>query len=130
MILVDTSAWMEYLRATGSAVDVRLSSAIADGDDLGVLDVVHLELLAGAGDEKRADELRRFLAHFHALPGSSPADHELGASLYRAARRAGETVRSLLDCLVAAAALRLDCDLLARDRDYEVLARVSALRLL
>ncbi len=129
MILVDTSAWVEFLRGTGSPADLAVGRAVGAGDDLGVLDVVRLELLAGAGQEARADELRRFLARFRALPGSSPADHELAASLYRAARRRGETVRSLLDCLIAAAALRLDVELLAQDRDYEVLAGVSNLRL-
>lgn len=56
------------------------------------------------------------------VPAASPADHETAAALYGAARRTGATVRSLLDCLVAAAALRTDSVLLARDRDFEVIA--------
>ena len=49
--------------------------------------------------------------------------------LYRATRRSGQTVRSLIDCLVAAVALRVDAPVLARDRDFEILAGVSRLRL-
>lgn len=129
MIIVDTSAWVEFLRATGSAADRALTAAIRDGEDLGAVDVVRLELLAGARDDSAVAHLTRLLARCTAAPASSPADHEHAALLYRAARRDGETVRSLLDCLVAAAALRLDAPVLARDRDYEVLAWVSALRL-
>ncbi|MGI8537971.1 MAG: type II toxin-antitoxin system VapC family toxin [Mycobacteriales bacterium] len=128
-MIADTSAWVEFLRATGSASHRRLVTAVRDGEQVVVLDIVLLELLSGAASEARASELRRFLAAFTAVPAASPADHELGAELYRAARRAGETIRSLLDCLVAAAALRLDLPVLARDRDFEVLARVSPLRL-
>ena len=129
MILVDTSAWIEFLRGTGSAVDHELARAVQRGDQLGVLDVVRLELLAGAGSEERVLELRRLLARFTSLPAASPADHEQAAALYRAARRAGQTVRSLVDCLVAAAALRLNVPVLARDRDFAVLADVSDLAL-
>ena len=129
MILVDTSAWVEFLRGTGSPVDQALTRAVQAGDRLGVLDVVRLELLAGAGGEERVLELRRLLARFTPLSAASPADHEQAAALYRAGRRSGETVRSLVDCLVAAAALRLHVPVLARDRDFAALARVSELEL-
>ena len=129
MIVVDSSAWIEYLRGTGSAADEAVSRLVKKPAQVAVLDVVLLELLAGAGDESRADEIARFLARFTAVRTASPADHELAAALYRAARRAGETVRSLLDCLIAAAALRLDAAVLAQDRDFDVLARTSSLRL-
>jgi predicted nucleic acid-binding protein len=129
MIVVDTSAWAEYLRATGSDADVALTRAVRAQNAIGVPDVVRLELLAGAGSDGQVRDLQRLLARFTALPGASPADHERAAALYRAARRTGETVRSLLDCLVAAAALRTDSAVLARDRDFEVLAEVSPLRL-
>ena len=128
-MVVDTSAWVEYLRATGSPADAALTDAVRTSDDIGVPDVVRLELLAGAGTDVQVRDLQRLLGRFHAVPAASPADHETAAALYRAARRTGATVRSLLDCLVAAAALRTDSSLLARDRDFEVIARVSPLRL-
>ena len=129
-MVVDTSAWVEYLRATDSPADAALTAAIRNGDPIGVPDVVRLELLAGAGTEEQVRDVERLLARFSAMPGASPADHDTAAALYRAARRTGHTVRSLLACLVAAATLRTDAALLARDRDFEVIARVSPLRLL
>lgn len=129
MILADTSAWVEFLRATGSEVDEAMTVAVRDPGALAVPDVVRLELLAGAGSEVEAEELARLLERFVAAPTLSPGDHDVAAGLYRSARRGGETVRSLVDCLVAAIALRLGLVVLARDRDFAALARVSDLRL-
>ena len=128
MIVVDTSAWVEFLRGTGSPADLRVTSLLDTGDVL-VPDAVRLELLAGAGSEERAAELARLLARFRPTATVSPGDHDVAALLYRRARRSGTTVRSLLDCLIAAVALRLDAEVLARDRDFDVLAKVSELRL-
>ena len=129
-MVVDTSAWVEFLRATGSPADAALTDAVRASDDIGVPDVVRLELLAGAGTDVQVRDLQRLLGRCQAMPAASPADHETAAALYRAARRTGATVRSLLDCLVAAAAaLRTDSALLARDGDFEMIARVSPLRL-
>ncbi len=129
MIVVDSSAWVEFLRRTGSPVNEALRTALDTGSVLGVVDVVRLEVLAGAATDEQIVTVSRLLARGRALPAVSPADHEHAAMLYRAARRSGQTVRSLIDCLVAAVALRVDAPVLARDRDFEVLAGVSGLRL-
>ena len=129
LIVVDTSAWVEYLRATGSPASTALKRALTAEDELGVVDVVRMKLLAGAGSDEQVVTVSRLLARGTALPTLSPADHEYGANLYRAARRSGETVRSMVDCLVTAVAVRLDAPVLARDRDFEVLRQVCPLRL-
>lgn len=129
MIVVDTSAWVEYLRRTGSPANKTLKEALDREDELGVVDVVRMELLAGAGSDEQVVTVSRLLARGVALPTLSPADHEYAASLYTAARRSGTTVRSMIDCMVASVAVRLDAPVLARDRDYEVLRQVCPLRL-
>jgi predicted nucleic acid-binding protein len=48
-------------------------------------------------------------------------------NLHRAARRAGVTVRSGVDCLIAACAIRNGLTVLHHDRDFDALARVSPL---
>lgn len=90
---------------------------------------MRLELLAGARSEEASEQLVRLLARFVALPAASPADHEHAAWLYREVRSRGEAVRSLMDCLIAAAAVRLDATLLARDRDCTLISAISPLRL-
>ena len=55
-------------------------------------------------------------------------DVEDAASIYRACRRIGHTVRSTNDCLIAAIAIRNDVPVLHRDRDYDVIAQITGLR--
>lgn len=129
MIVVDTSAWVEYLRKTGSPANRAVKRALTSSGELGVVDVVRMELLAGAGGDDQVLTVSRLLARGVALPALSPGDHEYAATLYRAARRSGMTVRSMIDCLVAAVAIRLDAPVLAQDRDFEVLGQVCPLRL-
>jgi len=127
-ILVDTSAWVEYLRGTGSAVHLELQRLVGEGQALGTTDVVIMELLAGGRGETRARELRRFILGFVHLPVRGLADFEAAAALYRECRRGGYTPRSLDDCLIAAVAIRAECRVLHHDRDFDGIARCTALK--
>jgi predicted nucleic acid-binding protein len=130
VILADTSAWVEYLRATGSPAHVRLRELIAGQGELATTEVVVMELLAGAAAQEEAARLRRLLGRFELLPVEGLADYEAAADLSRRCRAGGETVRKLTDCLIAAVAIRHGATLLHRDRDFEVIARHSRLQVL
>ena len=69
------------------------------------------------------------LATFHHLPIDDLGDFEHAADIQRACRSQGETVRSLVDCLIAAVAIREDLPVLSADRDFEVIARHTGLQL-
>lgn len=129
MILVDTSAWIEYLRATNSMEHQILRALIERDAELATTDPVVMELLAGARDEAHLDALRRFVLRFEHLPIQGLADFESAADLYRRCRRSGTTPRSLTDCLVISVALREDVPLLARDRDFENIAAATGARI-
>jgi hypothetical protein len=124
MILVDTSAWIEYLRDTGSPACVAVDHLLES--DIATCDAVRMELLAGARDERRLTQLRRLLARTSTLP-TGPADFEDAAVLYRACRRNGETVRKLIDCLIGAVAVRGGASVLHADADFDALARHTSL---
>jgi predicted nucleic acid-binding protein len=128
VILADTSAWVEYLRATGSPAHLRLRQLIADGDELVTTEVVMMELLAGETTPNGVTRLRRLLGRFELLPIEGLADYEAAAELYRRCRTGGETVRKLTDCLIAAVVLRHGAVLLHRDHDFEVIARHAPFR--
>jgi predicted nucleic acid-binding protein len=130
VILADTSAWVEYLRATGSPAHVRLRELIAGQGELATTEVVVMELLAGAAAQAEAARLRRLLGRFELLPVEGLADYEAAADLSRRCRAGGETVRKLTDCLIAAVAIRHGATLLHRDHDFEVIARHSRLQVL
>jgi predicted nucleic acid-binding protein len=124
MILVDTSAWVEFLRDTGSPACQAVDDLLAG--DLATCDVVMMEVLAGAGDERHLVELRRLLARATVV-SMVPADYEEAAGLYRTCRRRGETVRRLTDCLIAAVTIRAGAQLLHAGVDFTVLARHTSL---
>ena len=126
MILIDTSAWVEFLRDTGSAVCNRVEALL--DDEIATCDMVHLEVFAGARDELHLRHFRGLLARAVSLP-TAPADYEQAAALYRRCRRRGETVRKPADCLIAAVAIRADAALLHKDSDFDVLARHTELRI-
>lgn len=127
MILVDSSAWIEFQRATGSPADRRLTDAIKSDEPLATMGIVVMEVLAGARDERHAGELRRLLGRCRFLPLEEPSDHEVAAGLYRACRREGTTIRRLPDCLIAAVAIRNGISLMHQDADFEAIARHSPL---
>lgn len=126
MILIDTSAWVEFLRDTGSAICNRVDALL--DDEIATCHPVRMEVLAGARDEQHLSDLRGLLAR-GSLIATEPTDYEEAAALYRACRRRGETVRRLIDCLIAAAAIRTSVPVLHSDSDFEILARHTALQI-
>ena len=129
MILVDTSAWVEYDRATGSETDQRLAELISTGGDIAVTEPVLMEVLAGARDERRATDLRRLLTSFGWIAAEAQTDFEGAARVYRACRREGVTPSGLIDCMIASIALRSGSAVLAADADFERMSRVIPLTL-
>lgn len=129
MILADTSAWVEFDRATGGPVDLRLTELITDGQDLAVTEPVIAEVAAGARTDEREIALRRMLARCHLLPCDAAIDFDGAVRVYRLCRRAGVTPRGLLDCMIAAIALRWDAAVLAHDVDLAHISTVVPLRM-
>jgi len=127
MILADTSAWVEYDRATGGPVDLRITDLIAEDGPLAVTDAVVMEVLAGARSDQREADLRRLLLRFELLRFDVAADFHGAARIYRRCRREGVTPRGLIDCMIASVALRHEAVLLAHDVDLHRVAKVVGL---
>lgn len=127
MILADTSAWIEYDRATGSAVDARISELIRGGGALAVTEPVMMEVLAGARDDRREADLRRLLLRFAWLPFDAAADFDGAVRIYRRCRSVGVTPRGLVDCMIASVAWRAGASLLAHDVDLSRIAQVAGI---
>ena len=87
-----------------------------------------MELLIGPADEERAKQRRRFLDRFEVVALEPLIDAEEAAAIHRRCRRAGETPRNLIDCMIAAVAIRRDEPVVHRDRDFDVIARHTRLQ--
>jgi len=121
-VLVDTSVWIELFTASESTADLWLTERIRADSPIVVPEVVLMELLIGTTDEAKAALRRRRLQRFVIEPLAPVRDAEDAAAIHRECRRHGHTVRSMIDCLVAAMALRLEVPVAHRDRDFEVIA--------
>ena len=125
MVLVDTSAWIEVFRRS-SGIDLE---SIVDLDDVVTCLPIVQEVLQGFDDEHDFSVAREAMLAFPVV--ESPLGDEVfleAVGLYRRARRAGKTVRSSVDCLIAACAIRHGLTVLHHDRDFTALSEVSTLR--
>lgn len=129
MILADTSAWVEYDRATGSDADRRITDLIVTSGPLMFTEPVLMEVLAGARSDAREDDLRRLLLRCDLARFDVVSDFEAAARIYRRCRTAGVTPRGMVDCMIAAVAYRLGLALLAWDADMVRVAEVIGIEL-
>jgi predicted nucleic acid-binding protein len=124
VVLVDTSVWIEVFR---KGARFQLESAVATDDIVTCLPVVQ-EVLQGFREERAFALARDAMLSFPIVESPLRAEVVLeAANLFRAARRAGLTVRSGVDCLIAACAIRNGLTLLHKDRDFDAIARISSL---
>jgi predicted nucleic acid-binding protein len=124
VVLVDTSVWIEVFR---KPCRFKLESAVDFDEVVTCLPVIH-EVLQGFRDDGPYALARDAMLSLPIV--ESPLRREVfleATELYRRARRTGRTVRSGVDCLIAACAIRNSLAVLHRDRDFESLAAVSGL---
>jgi predicted nucleic acid-binding protein len=120
-VLVDTSAWVDFLNGYPSPARQALVELIEGEDEVCTCGIVVAEVFQGLRREKGRDELKRLFGELLFLEPSGIELSFKAAEVYRALRRRGTTVRSTIDCLVAALAEENACYVLARDRDLEAI---------
>ena len=130
MILVDSSAWIDFDKANGSPAHVGLRRLITRGGmAIAATEPVLMEVLVGARTTGQRDDLRRLVTSFGWLDFDRSVDFEGAEDVYRSCRRAGVTPRGLVDCMIVNVALRHDAEILASDGDFGRMATVVPLRL-
>lgn len=129
MIVVDSSAWIDLIRDRRTAVAHTLDRLIVERADLAVTEAVVMEVLAGATTPGAFVQTRSLLLGLPVLRLEGLADFEEAARIYRACRAGGDALHSHVDCLVAVPTIRHGASLLHNDRDFEKMARHTALRL-
>jgi predicted nucleic acid-binding protein len=96
--------------------------------ELAMTEAVAMELLAGVRSEREEQGVLSVIDSVTMLASNGLDDYESAAMLFRSCRREGATVRKLIDCLIAAVAIRNDVPVLHHDADFDVLARYTPLR--
>jgi predicted nucleic acid-binding protein len=125
VILVDSSVWIAVF---SKRPPFHLEDLVDINEIVTCLPIVQ-EVLQGIDDDDKFEEMRDALYDLRAIedPLTGELFHE-AILLYRAARKEGVTVRSSVDCLIAACAIRHGATVLHRDRDFDHLARITQLK--
>lgn len=125
MILIDSSVW---IAALSLRPPFRIEDLVDVTDIVTCLPIIQ-EVLQGFDDDYAFEDARDVLYDLRAIedPLTGELFHE-AIQLFRAARKKGVTVRSSVDCLIAACAIRHEAVVLHRDRDFDHLARISPLQ--
>lgn len=126
MWLVDTSAWIEFFRPPRR---LTLDDLAPGGGPIVTCLPVIQEVLQGVDDQRAFAGIRSAMTAWPAVDSPMSGDVvDDAVQIYRQARRAGVTIRSSIDCLVAASALRHGLVVVHCDRDYPAIARVTGMR--
>jgi len=125
MIFVDTSVLVDYLRGKSTPAVEMLASLDANGVPYSIPFLCCQEILQGARDEREWRLLRGNLSTQRlVLPAAPVTLHWEAARIFFDCRRRGLTVRSSVDCLIAAQAIESAATLLHDDEDYERIKKV------
>lgn len=125
MYLVDTSVWIDYMRDIENEVTEQFDEIQERGRPFGITALIYQEVLQGAASPQKFDYLVDFMnAQYFYHPKHSIRSYKEAARIYFDCRRAGVTIRSAIDCLIARIAIEHDLLLLHNDRDFERMAGI------
>lgn len=129
MMMVDTTVWVDFLRGTRTPEHSALERLILAGSRMICLtDIIQTEILQGIRSEEAYRKTRHFLQSLPCLTAKAPATFIHAADLYRSCRKKGATIRSTVDCLIAAVCLENKISLLHHDADFDRLSRYCGLK--
>ena len=117
MILVDTSVWVDFFNNVANPYTAWLERHVYT-ERIGITDLILCEILQGARDDVRFEQMRRNLTNLPVVAGSRELSIA-AARNYRSLRDRGITVRKPADTLIATTCIELGYLLLHHDRDFD-----------
>jgi predicted nucleic acid-binding protein len=127
MVLVDTGIWIDFLAGNNTSEVGLLVALLEEEESVAFIGLILQELMQGCSDEKDARKIEgSFLPFVEIYPQRS--SYRLAAKIFRDCRKKGYTIRSSIDCLVAACAMESNCFVLHQNRDYRHMEKVCGLK--
>ena len=119
MFVADTSVWIDFFKGERNEASDALEGWLIQGDAPVLMpDLVLFEVLRGFRTEREVLDARHLLEPLGLEPLGGHEQASRAADRYRQLRRAGYTVRSSIDALLASWCIDHDHILLHRDRDF------------
>jgi predicted nucleic acid-binding protein len=125
MILVDTSVLIDYLKGIDNKSARALDEILENGMPYGINDFIYQEILQGSRTVKEFQKLKEYLETitFYSL-NCGKESFEKAAYLNFICKRAGVTIRSTIDLLIAETAIENDLFLLHNDKDFNNMSKI------
>jgi predicted nucleic acid-binding protein len=130
MILVDTSIWIDFLRGENSLERRILHKLIEDEEEISITGIILTEVLQGIKEDKKYQITKNYLLEFPIYEPVGSNTYIDAARIHRECRNNGKTVRSTIDCIIAAICLENDLSVLHKDRDYDIIQECVGLKVL
>jgi len=131
MIVVDTSVLIDYLKGEASSAVDRLVQLEADETPFYIPVICFQEILQGARSKSEWRLLDEYLTSQRLLVPEKPVElHREAGRIFFDGRRRGLTIRSTVDCLIAAQTLQAGGTLLHDDSDFDHIAKLRPLKTL
>ncbi|MDQ3302918.1 MAG: PIN domain-containing protein [Actinomycetota bacterium] len=122
---MDSSVWIGYLGGERTEVTERFVGMLDRGYPVGLTGVILQEVVQSISSEREFEQASDYLGSQTFYHLQDPVEsYKEAARMYFDCRRAGITIRSAIDCLIARVAIEHDLLLLHDDRDFENMAGV------
>lgn len=129
MILIDTSAMIDFLNRTGTSAGRSVEQLITNNAEVALAQITLTEILQGIRDDREHQDVKASLSAFPCLGLKGTESYLAAADLYRVCRKKGLTIRSTVDLLIAQTAIEHNAQLLHNDRDFDAIAGVCGLKI-
>ena len=129
MVIVDTSAWIEYFRE-GEPVVANKVDLCLDQDLVGIGDLVYCEVVQGIRSPRERREVSGLLLSLPQFDMVGFSMAEKSASNYRLLRSKGVTVRKTIDVLIGTFCAEHGLQLIHHDSDFDLMAKHIGLEII
>lgn len=127
MVLVDTTAWIDFFGARSSVHVTALEDLIRNREDICICGIILTEVLQGIRDNTEFKKTRDLFNNLLFLPMHYPVFLK-AAEIYRDLRRKSITIRKSIDCMIASVAIENNIPLLHHDKDFAAIEKHCNLR--
>lgn len=130
MILADTSVWVDFLRGEDSRQRRMLHRLIEEEEDISITEIIFTEILQGIKNDREFQAIKDYLLEFPMQRPKGIETYLHAVRIYRDCRKKGKTVRSTVDCIIAAICIENDLVLLHKDSDFDLIETCTGLQVI
>ena len=128
MTLVDTSVWINYFHGKRCSQSDLLTALVSENKDICICGLILTEILQGIKSDSEFDNVNKLLSELIYLPITKHSFIQ-AATIYRSIRKHGQTIRSPIDCIISSICIEHEVPILHDDRDFEIIAKHSKLKI-